>query len=97
MALFNEIDEDESGVITLKEFENFYLRDYKQKNREIEKERETKNTQNEIFDHLMKVLIQRGLTLQDCFDQIDTDKNNYIDKEEFQDLLERMGFTVTDE
>lgn len=97
MALFREIDEDESGIVTLQEFENFYTRDYKEKNKEIEAERQTKNTQNEIFDHLMKVLMQRGLTLQDCFDQIDTDKNNYIDKEEFQDLLERMGFTITEE
>ena len=54
-----------------------------------------KNTQNEIFDHLIKVLLQRGLTLQDCFDQIDEDKNGYIEVDEFHDMLERMGFTIT--
>lgn len=53
------------------------------------------NTQNEIFDHLMKVLLQRGLTLMDCFDQIDDDKNGYIEVDEFHDMLERMGFTIT--
>ena len=31
MALFNEINENESGIITPKEFENFYERDYLEK------------------------------------------------------------------
>lgn len=56
-----------------------------------------KNTQNEIFDHLIKVLLQKGLTLQDCFDQIDDDKNGYIEVDEFHGMLERMGFTITEE
>ena len=38
--------------------------------------------------------MQRGLTLQDCFDQIDEDKNGYIEVDEFHDMLERMGFTI---
>ena len=41
------------------------------------------------------MLLQRGLTLQDCFDQIDEDKNGYIEVDEFHDMLERMGFTIT--
>lgn len=53
------------------------------------------NTQNEIFDHIIKILVQRGLCLQDVFDEIDTDKSGFIDVEEFHDLLERMGFTIT--
>lgn len=56
-----------------------------------------KNTENEIFDHLMKVLVQRGLTLRDCFDQIDEDQNGFIEVDEFHDMLERMGFTITQE
>lgn len=44
---------------------------------------------------MIKILVQRNLTLQNVFDQIDIDKNNYIDVEEFHDLLERMGFTIT--
>ena len=67
-ALFNEIDSDENGIIKYAEFENFYSANYIKKMADIEKEREMKNTQNEIFDHLIKVLIQRGLTLHDCFD-----------------------------
>jgi hypothetical protein len=31
----------------------------------------------------MKVLKQRGLTLQAVFDEIDYDKNNYIEVDEF--------------
>lgn len=61
----------------------------------MDQERDMKNTQNEIFDHLIKVLMQRGLTLEDCFEQIDEDKNGYIEVDEFHDMLERMGFTIT--
>lgn len=43
----------------------------------------------------MKVLKQRGLTLLQVFEQIDDDKNNYIEVDEFHDMLERMGFTIT--
>lgn len=50
---------------------------------------------NEIFDHLIKILKQKGLTLLDCFEQIDDDKNGYIEVDEFHDMLERMGFTIT--
>lgn len=78
-----------------KEFETFYHKDYRQVLKQLEIEKEQKNTQNEIFDHLIKVLQQRGLTLQDVFEEIDVDKNNYIDLEEFHNLLERMGFTIT--
>jgi hypothetical protein len=55
------------------------------------------NTQNEIFDHLLKMIKQRGLTLQEVFDQIDNDKNMFIELEEFHELLEVMGFTITKE
>ena len=29
------------------------------------------------------------------FDQIDDDKNNFIETEEFHDMLERLGFKIT--
>jgi Ca2+-binding EF-hand superfamily protein len=63
--------------------------------KELEIQREQTNTQNEIFDHMIKILVQRGLSLQDVFNEIDTDKSGFIDVEEFHDLLERMGFTIT--
>ena len=94
-ALFNEIDGDGDGIVKFAEFEAFYDENYVKRLAELEREREMKNTQNEIFDHLIKVLLQRGLTLQDCFDQIDEDKNGYIEVDEFHDMLERMGFTIT--
>lgn len=40
-------------------------------------------TQFDIFDHLLKVLRQKGLTLEDMFDQIDMDKNGFIEVDEF--------------
>jgi Ca2+-binding EF-hand superfamily protein len=56
-ALFNEIDTDENGIVKYAEFENFYNANYIKKMADVEKERLMKNTQNEIFDHLIKVLI----------------------------------------
>lgn len=52
---------------------------------------------NEIFDHFIKVLKQRGLTLLQVFEEIDENKKNYIEIDEFHDLLERMGFTINQE
>lgn len=43
----------------------------------------------------MKILKQKGLTLQQVFDQIDDDKNNFIEIEEFHNMLERLGFTIS--
>ena len=96
-SLFQEIDSDENGLIKFKELDDFYTSDYSKKVKNVQKERQDKFAQNEIFDHLMKVLKQRGLTLQAVFDEIDYDKNNYIEVDEFQDMLERMGFTITQE
>ena len=39
--------------------------------------------------------MQRGMTLQEVFDEVDANKNGFIEIEEFHDLLERMGFTIT--
>jgi Ca2+-binding EF-hand superfamily protein len=35
--------------------------------------------------------------LQQVFEEIDDDKNNYIEVDEFHDMLERMGFTINQE
>lgn len=66
--LFQEIDSDENGIITISEFEAFYNIDYIEKANELQIEKETKNTQNEIFDHIIRVLKQKGLTLQEMFE-----------------------------
>jgi Ca2+-binding EF-hand superfamily protein len=55
-TLFQEIDSDQNGILLYEEFENFYRKDYRQVIKQLELEREQKNTQNEIFDHLIKVL-----------------------------------------
>ena len=94
-ALFNEIDTDENGIIKYAEFEKFYEANYIKRLALIEMEKQQSHTMNEIFDHLIKVLKQKGLTLLDCFEQIDEDKSGTIEVDEFHDMLERMGFTIT--
>ena len=93
--MFQEIDTDHNGILLFAELENFFKKDYVKEMKELEIQREQTNTQNEIFDHMIKILVQRGLSLQDVFNEIDTDKSGFIDVEEFHDLLERMGFTIT--
>lgn len=60
-------------------------------------EKERMVTQYDIFDHLLKVLKQKGLTLEEMFDQIDVDKNQFIEVDEFHQTLECMGFMITEE
>jgi Ca2+-binding EF-hand superfamily protein len=55
-TLFQEIDTDHSGILHYEEFENFYNKNYREVLKQLEVEREQKNTQNEIFDHIIKVL-----------------------------------------
>jgi Ca2+-binding EF-hand superfamily protein len=50
------MDRDKDGLVTYKEFEQFYNQDFDQRIKEIEKEKHAVNMQYEIFDHLMKVL-----------------------------------------
>ncbi len=54
-------------------------------------------TQFDIFDHLMKVLTKKGMTLEEMFDQIDIDKNQFIEVGEFHTTLESMGFMITED
>ena len=66
--LFKEIDADRDGLVKYKEFEAFYQKDYGKRMKEIEKEKDKVNIQFEIFDHLMKVLEQKSLSLMEVFD-----------------------------
>jgi Ca2+-binding EF-hand superfamily protein len=54
-------------------------------------------TTYEIFEHLLKVLKRRNITLEEMFDQIDIDKNQFIEVDEFHETLECMGFVITEE
>jgi len=65
--------------------------------REVQKERKDRTMQNEIFDHLIKVLRQKNITLLQVFEEIDDDRNGYIETNELHDLLERVGFTINEE
>ena len=67
LRLFKEIDSDKDGIVKYSEFEDFYNRDYKQVMKTIEKEKEKMNVQYEIFDHLIKVLNQKSLSLAEVF------------------------------
>ena len=70
-----EIDTDGNGVVKYAEWDAFYRMDYEKRVRALETEKERMVTQYDIFDHLLKVLKQKGLTLEEMFDQIDLDKN----------------------
>lgn len=83
LKLFKEIDTDKDGLIKLHEFEVFYLKNYDDTLKEIEKEREALNIQFDIFEHLIKVLKQKNLTLAEVFDQIDLNKNGFLECDEF--------------
>ena len=84
-------------MVKYAEFDAFYRMDYEQRVQELETEKERMVTQYDIFDHLLKVLKQKGLTLEEMFDQIDLDKNQFIEVDEFHQTLECMGFLITEE
>lgn len=97
LRLFKEMDTDKDGLVKYKEFEDFYNKDYEAGLKNIEKEKEKISVQFEIFDHLIKVLQQKSLTLSEVFHQIDTNQNGFIECDEFQNLLERLGFTISEQ
>jgi Ca2+-binding EF-hand superfamily protein len=97
LKLFKEMDSDKDGLVKYREFEDFFNKDYELSLKNIQKEQEKVSIQNEIFDHLMKVLQQKSLTLGEVFHQIDTNQNGYIECDEFQNLLERLGFTISEQ
>lgn len=84
-------------MVKYAEFDAFYRMDYEERVQELETEKERMVTQYDIFDHLLKVLKQKGLTLEEMFDQIDLDKNQFIEVDEFHQTLECMGFLITEE
>ena len=96
-ALFLEVDTDGNGVVKYAEFDAFYRMDYEKRVQELETEKERMVTQYDIFDHLLKVLKNKGLTLEEMFDQIDLDKNQFIEVDEFHQILESMGFPISEE
>lgn len=96
LKLFKEMDTDKDGIIKYSEFEVYFNKDYDKELRLIDKEREQVNVQFEIFDHLIKVLNQKSLSLSEVFHQIDTNQNGFIECDEFQNLLERLGFTISE-
>ena len=97
LKLFKEIDQDKDGLVKYVELEGFFNKDYEITLMNIEHEREKINTQYEIFDHMMRVLNQKSLSLGEVFRQIDTNQNGYIECDEFQNLLERLGFTISEQ
>jgi len=67
-TLFLEVDSDSNGIVKFAEFDTFYNMDYEKRVQELEMEKERMVTQYDIFDHLLKVLKQKGLTLEEMFD-----------------------------
>jgi hypothetical protein len=54
------------------ELEGFFNKNYEVTLQNIEHEREKINIQYEIFDHMMRVLNQKSLSLAEVFHQIDS-------------------------
>ena len=72
LKLFKEIDQDKDGLIKYVELEGFFNKNYEVTLQNIEHEREKINIQYEIFDHMMRVLNQKSLSLAEVFHQIDS-------------------------
>jgi Ca2+-binding EF-hand superfamily protein len=83
LKLFKEIDQDKDGLIKYLELEKFFQKDYEFTLKNIEMEKEKINIQYEIFDHVMRVLNQKSLTLSEVFHQIDSNQNGFIECDEF--------------
>lgn len=43
------------------------------------------------------MLKQKNLSLAEAFSQIDMNQNGFIDVEEFQNMLQRFGYTISEE
>ena len=97
VKVFKEIDQDEDAVIKFKEFREFFDKDYEKELNDLDKKSDSASIQHDIFDHIIKVLKQKNLTLAEVFDQIDTNKNGFIEVDEFSNLLERLGFTISEQ
>ena len=97
VRLFKEIDQDEDAIIKFGEFRDFFEKDYEKELADLEKKQDSASIQFEIFDHIIKVLKQKNLTLAEVFDQIDTNKNGFLEVDEFSNLLERLGFTISEQ
>ena len=54
----------------------------------------TSHSVTEIFEHLITVLKAKGKTLLEVFD---IDQSGFIDVDEFNERLQSMGFTITQE
>lgn len=70
------------------------MRDFAALVQETQKNKKERTLHNEIFDHLILILKQKGITLLQVFEEIDNDRSGYIEVDEFHDMLERMGFTI---
>lgn len=97
LTFFRMIDKDCDGVMMYKEFEDFYNHDFDKDVNALDEKRATFDIQIEVFEHLTKVLSEKNLTLAEAFSQIDMDQNGFIDVEEFQNLLQRLGYTITEQ
>ena len=68
ITLFLDIDTDGNGIVKYAEFSEFYRTDYDKRVRELEEEKKLMVTHYDVFNHLLKILKQKGLTLEEMFD-----------------------------
>ncbi len=101
LILFKYMDTNEDGLVTQGEFTHFY----NNLEKELQKAKEKQNsslkkksqvTLAEIFDSLLLVLKERNLTLFEIFEQLDVKRNGYILLKDFNDLLETIGYIISE-
>ena len=97
VELFKGINKSRDGIIKFQELAEFFALDFEAEIRAQEQRKGKFNMHFEIFDHIVKIIHQKQLTLREVFDQIDLNKNGVIELEEFKSMLERLGFAVTEE
>jgi len=68
IALFKEMDQDRQGIILLADFLHFMQKDYDEQLRQLAERQQVDNIQFELFDHIIKVLKQKNMSLVEVFD-----------------------------
>ena len=93
LVLIKYMNVNGDGVISLKEFTQFF---YNLETKLKPKEEAKELSLEEVFSSILAVLKERHLTLLEVFEQLDVNQNGYISLEEFVNLLQTIGYVITE-